>query len=231
MRPVWYSRRLVRIGLAIVGVLLVLLIVAQLLLPGIAADRIRSRVGRYGKVDGVHVSAWPAIELLWGDADSASVRAHDLTLSPARTAQLLWEGGGLDRLDVSVANARLGALRLREVTLHKRGSELRARAVTSVADTHAALPPGFDVQLLGSSGGQVEVRASGGLFGVGASVDAVAQASGGRLLAHPKGFLLEGFQLTLFSEPHVYVTGIGARETTLAGGAAGYVLSLSARLR
>ena len=37
---------------------------------GIAASRISSRVGRYGKVQSVSVSAWPAVELLWGHADS-----------------------------------------------------------------------------------------------------------------------------------------------------------------
>ena len=36
------------------------------------------------------------------------------------------------------------------------------------------------------------MQATGGLFGVGASVNAVAGASDGKLVAHPLGFLLEG---------------------------------------
>ena len=54
------------------------------------------------------------------------------------------------------------------------------------------------------------MRASGGLFGVKASVDAVAGASEGKLVVHPLGLLLDGLQLTLFSDPHVYVEGVGA---------------------
>ena len=74
----------------------------------------------------------------------------------------------------------------------------------------AALPAGFGVQLLSSEGGEVRVRASGGLFGVRASVDAVAGASEGKLVVHPLGLLLSGLQLTLFSDPHVYVQAVGA---------------------
>ncbi len=66
------------------------------------------------------------------------------------------------------------------------------------------------MSLLRSEGGEVEVRATGALFGVGASVNAVAGASDGKLVAHPLGFLIEGVQLTLFSEPHVHMEGVGA---------------------
>ena len=54
---------------------MLLLVLAQLLLPRIAASRISSRVGRYGTVQSVSVSAWPAVELLWGHADSVRVKA------------------------------------------------------------------------------------------------------------------------------------------------------------
>ena len=61
---------------ALIGGLLVLvLVLAQLILPRIAADRISSRIGRYGQVEHVSVSAWPALKLLWGDAGSVDVSA------------------------------------------------------------------------------------------------------------------------------------------------------------
>jgi hypothetical protein len=220
-----------RIALGLAGVALLLLVLAQLFLPRIAASRISSRVGSHGDVERVHVSAWPAIELLWGDADSVSVRAADLRVSPAQTAHLLWEGRGADRIDLTAAVAHEGPLRLTGVSLHKRGRRLRAQAHLSAADVKAALPLGVDVQLLGSENGQVEVRASGGLFGVGASVDALAGGSGGRLVAHPRGLLLEGLKLTLFGDPHVYVEGVGARAASGPDGAPGYLLSISASLR
>ena len=73
------------------------------------------------------------------------------------------------------------------------------------------------------------MQASGGLFGVGASVNAVAQASAGKLIAHPVGFLVEGLRLTLFSDPHVYVEGVGASEQSAQPPS--YRLSIDARLR
>ena len=77
------------------------------------------------------------------------------------------------------------------------------------------------------------MRASGGLFGVSASVDAVAQAEDGKLVAHPTGFLLSGLKLTLFSErASVYVEGVQARALASGpGGQARYELSMWASLR
>jgi hypothetical protein len=200
-----------------------------LILPRLAVSRITSRVGRYGRVESVSVSAWPAVELLWGSVGSVRVRARSLALSPAQAAKLLWEARGTASMDVSAESVQVGSLRLSDASLHKRGNALTAQALTSEADVKAALPAGFDVRLLRSEGGEVEVQATGGLFGVDASVDAVAGASEGKLVAHPLGFLLEALHLTLFSDPHVYVEGVGASvhsEQPLS-----YRLTMSARLR
>ena len=70
------------------------LALAQVFLPRIAASRISSRLRRYGTVQSVSVKAWPAVELLWGSADSVRVRARSLTVSPAQTAKLLVGSAG-----------------------------------------------------------------------------------------------------------------------------------------
>jgi LmeA-like phospholipid-binding len=229
MRRDGSSRKLVKLLLSLTGGLLLLLVLAQVFLPRIAVSRIRSRVGRYGKVQSVSVSAWPAVELLWGHVDSVRVRAKSLALSPAQAASLLWEARGAASMDVSAASVQVGTLRLSDARLRKRGDALSAQALTSEADVKAALPSGFGVRLLRSAGGEVEVQATGGLFGVGATVNAVAGASEGKLVAHPLGFLIEGLQLTLFSDPHVYVEAVGASvhsEQPLS-----YRLTMGARLR
>jgi len=223
--------RLIRFALWLLGALIVALGLAQIFLPKLAANRISSRLGKYGEVRSVHVSAWPAIELLWGDADTVTVRARSLKVSPEQTGKLLWEARGLERIDLTADATSEGPLALHDVSFHKRGRTLHAQARVSDADVTAALPPGFDIQLVGSGSGQVQVRASGGLFGVGASVDAVAQAVDGKLVVQPRGFLVEALKLTLFSDPHVNVEGIGARATGDGGGEAGYVLSIDATLR
>jgi hypothetical protein len=218
-----------RLGLSLLGGLIALLVIAQVVLPRVAASRIKSRVGRYGDVESASVSAWPALELLWGDAGSVRVKAKSLSLSPSQAGSLLWEARGVSSMDVSAERVKLGTLRLSNASLHKRGSALAGQALVSDADVKAALPAGFEARLLRSEGGEVEVEATGGLFGLDASVRAVAGASEGKLVVHPLGFLLERLQLTLFSDPHVYVEGVGAsvaREQPLS-----YRLSMSARLR
>ncbi|HWG08624.1 MAG TPA: hypothetical protein VN672_06415 [Solirubrobacteraceae bacterium] len=224
-------RRTVRVALWLAGAIVLLLVLAQVFLPKIAASRISSRIGSYGSVERVHVSAWPAIELLWKHADSVEVHATRLRLSPAQTAKLVGEASGTGRVQVRVDSAREGPLVLSDVRFDKRGRRMSARAFVSAVDVSAALPPGFGVELLGSGGGKVEVRAGGGLFGVGASVDAVAEASKGALVVHPSGLLLEGIRLTLFSDPRVHVTGVSAARAAGPGGAAGYRLGMTATLR
>jgi LmeA-like phospholipid-binding len=217
-----------RLALLLAGGLVLALALVQVLLPRIAAGRISSRVGRYGHVSSVSVSAWPAVKLLWGSADSVRVRAGSLAVEPAQVASLLSEAAGAASMDVSAARVQLGSLRLTDAILHKRGAEMSARALATQSAVQAALPAGFGVRLLRSGHGRVEVQATGALFGVGASVNAVAGARDGKLIAHPVG-LLEGVRLTLFSSPHVYVQGVGASvhgEQPLS-----YMLTMSARLR
>lgn len=199
-----------RLALFVAGGAVLLLGLAQLFLPRIAASMISSRLGRYGIVESVHVKAWPAVKLLWGSADSVTVTARRLRLSPVQTAKLLWEARGLDRITMTAESVHEGPLRLSDVSFRKQGQALSAQALLYAADVRSALPPGAEVQLLSSEAGEVKVRAAGGLFGVRTSLEAVAAASEGKLVVHPAAGLLSGFQLTLFSDPHVYVQAVGA---------------------
>jgi LmeA-like phospholipid-binding len=220
-----------RIAVALAGGIVLVLVVAQLLLPGIAAHRISTRLSRYGSVESVSVKAFPALKLLWHNADSVTVKARSLELTPAQTASLLWEARGLNQIDLTASSVTEGPLRLHDVSVHKRAKSLTGRGQMSATDANSALPEGFGLQLLPSEGGEVKVRASGGLFGVGGSVDAVVLASDGELVARPIGFPLDALTLTLFSEPHVYVAGVGAHAVSGPGGAISYQLAIRASLR
>jgi hypothetical protein len=220
-----------RIAVALAAGVLLVLVLAQLLLPGIAAHRISTRLSRYGSVQSVSVKAFPALKLLWHDADTVTVKARSLKLTPAQADSLLSEARGLNRVDLTASNMAVGPLRLADVSVHKRAKSLTGQARMAASDANGAQPGGFGLQLLGSEGGEVKVRASGGLFGVGGSVDAVVLASDGKLVARPVGFPLDALTLTLFSEPHVYVVGVGATAQRDQEGAAGYKLALAARLR
>ncbi len=208
---------------------MLLLALAQLLLPAIAARRIRSRVSRYGIVKSVSVSAWPAVKLLWGSADSVTVRAGSLHLTTAQTAQVLSESGGAGDVKLTAEDVQVGVARVSSAVFTKRGDSLSAEATVTEPEIKEALPEGVQVQLLESVAGTVRVQASGALFGIPASVQAVAEAKEGALIVHPVGLLIEALQLTLFSEPHVYVEAVGAIQK--GSSPPSYRLTISARLQ
>jgi hypothetical protein len=221
-----------RIAAWLAGAIVLMLVLAQLFLPAIAASRVRSRVEQYGTVKSVTVKAWPAVELLWGKAESVNVKAGSLRLSTAQMAKLLREARGVKSMRVSAESVKEGPLQLYDASLQKHGDALLGAAWTSRVDVETALGEGFEVQLQPSGVGRVRMSVRGGLFGVKASVQAVAEAQEGDVVVHPLGFLLEGLKLTLFAEPDVYVEGVGASAAAgPSGKGAGYRLSFRASLR
>ena len=73
-------------GLAAV---LVLFGLAQLILPGIAEQRLRDQLGPHGTVLRVEVHAFPAIELLWHQADRVVIRMASYRSSGAELSSSL----------------------------------------------------------------------------------------------------------------------------------------------
>lgn len=202
----------------LIALLVVLVLLAQLLLPGLAATRARTRVERYGPVHSVHVSAFPAVKLLWGHADSVSVSAGRLTVTPTQIASLLREARAIGTLTVLAQGGVLrtaqlpGGLEVSDVRMQKRGSSVVASARMTQVQLQRAMPSGFDVQPTASGEGQIEARASGGLFGLQASIDVLVRASEGNLIAEPRGLPFGGIAtVTLFSDAHLKVQSVGLR--------------------
>lgn len=199
-------RRAARIALGTVGGVIALLGLAQLLLPGLAAQRVRSQLGRYGTVRSASVSAFPAIELLWGHAQSATIRAGALSIGPAQAGELLWNGRGVQRIDMHAQSMRFGPLTMSDVTSQKRGEALYVQGTLTEAQLRASLPGSTAVQPLESVPGGVEVRVSGSVLGLGGSVDVLLSVQEGKLIAQPQGVPFAGLlHLTLLSASHLYV--------------------------
>ncbi|HEU0250220.1 MAG TPA: hypothetical protein VFR48_05800 [Solirubrobacteraceae bacterium] len=224
-----------RIALAVVLLVLLLALLAQALLPGVAATRVRTRVEQYGPVRSVHVSAFPAVELLWGHADSVSVSAGTLTATPTQIASLLREARAIGTLTVLAQRGVLrtaqlpGGLEVSDVRMQKRGSSVVASATMTQAQLQRALPSGFSVQPTASGEGQIEARASGGLFGLQASINVLVRASEGNLIAEPSGLPFGGIAtVTLFSDVHLKVRSVGLR--LLGSDSDTYLLTLQAQL-
>lgn len=227
------GRLLARVGLGVVVSAVVLLGVAQLLLPRIAAKVVRDKLAKYGQVRHVSVDAFPAIQLLWGEADKVQAVAQSLTLSPSQLVKLLTEAHGVDSLSVQAKKVELhqlsfgGPATFEHASIRKQGQNIDGKALLTSAELAKALPPGVEVKLLSSSKGRVMVRASGSLLGFQASIDAVVEAVDGRLQLSPTGALLSGLAtLTLFEDPKLEILGVGAKPVQGA-----WALDLKARLR
>lgn len=240
------ARRRVKIALSTLLVVVLVLALAQVLLPIIAEKVVRDRVSRYGEVRSVKVSAFPAVTLLFGEAQSVSVRTGTLTGSESGLVRLLVQARGTQRVDAHASAIRLEGLPfgaspvvLRDASVVKDGEAIHVRALLSSEAIAEALPRGIEAEVLSSAGGVVSVRASGGLFGFKASVTAAIEAVEGKLMLVPSGPLLAGLgTITLFDDPALRIVSVGATpedrgeagSRTQSGAASSWELDLEAKL-
>jgi hypothetical protein len=223
------------IGVCVPVALVVVL--SQVLLPTLAAKRVSERVARYGTVKSVSVSAFPALKLLWGKADSVNVSAGALSVPSSQTAAWLWEAHNVndvttkaDLVTITAIPSLPTGLTLSDMRMDKRGSTIHSSATLTQQQLDEALPSGLRIEPLASGGGEVEARASGALFGVQASINALVKPIEGRLVAEPRGFPLASLAtVTLFSDPHLKVRSVGVR--VLRNQPLTYDLSLTASLQ
>src|SRR5579875_3777946 len=165
-------RRPVVVVAALVAVIILVLGVAQLVLPGLAARRVRDQLAPYGTVQSVHVHAFPAVELLWHHADRVDVALSSYDSSSGQAGSLLGQAGDVGTLNVTVDTVQVGLLRLRDAVLSKRGRQLLAEARVTEADLRAAVPFLSGVSPVASSGGQLVLQGTASLLGVSVSAEA-----------------------------------------------------------
>jgi hypothetical protein len=196
-------------ALATAGVVVLVLVIAQLVLPGIAAQQLRDRLSKNGRVLDVQVSAFPALELLWHQADKVVVRMASYHSTTSNLSSLLNQASQVDTLDASAAVLNTGLLTLQNAILHKRGTELTGSATVTEASLRSAIPFLQTAQPVASANGQITLRGTGTvpLLGVTASVDATVRPQNGALVFSSFGGLAT---ITLFSDPHVGVQSVGA---------------------
>ena len=217
-------RRLAALGAVLLGLLL--LVIAQLVLPGVAEQRIRDQLQGSGQVLSVHVSAFPAIELLWHHADSVDVRLGRYSSTPARLSSLLDQARNVGTLTASAREVQTGLLTLRGAVLHKHGDQLTGTARVTEADIRTALPVLRSVTPVASGDGSLTLRGTATLFGVSGAVDATVGAQDGKLVVVPDVPFGALATVTVFSDPRVKVQSVGATAT-----AGGFIVRATARLR
>ncbi|HEV7175467.1 MAG TPA: hypothetical protein VGN29_08235 [Solirubrobacteraceae bacterium] len=214
------------IAIATAGVVILVLVVAQLVLPGVAADRLRDRLSKSGDVISVEVHAFPAIKLLWNHADRVVVRMGRYQSGAGALGDLLGQASDVGSLDASVQQLNSGLLTVRDAALRKRGNQLVGTALVTEADLRRSIPILQSVVPVQSPNGRLTLRGTASLFGVSATVDATVSASGGNLVVAPD-VPFGGFAtVTVFSNPHVQVQSVDA---TPAPG--GFRVTATGRLR
>ena len=214
------------IAIATAGVVILVLVVAQLALPAIATDRLRDRLSKSGNVIAVEVHAFPAIKLLWNHADRVVVRMGRYQSGAGSLGDLLSQTSGVGSVDASAQEFSSGLLTVRDAALRKRGNQLVGTALVTQSDLRRAVPILQSVVPVQSSDGGLTLRGTASLFGVTASVDATVSASDGNLIVAPD-VPFGGFAtLTVFSNPHVEVQSVGA--STAPGG---FRVTATGRLR
>jgi hypothetical protein len=205
-----------------IAVVLILLVIGQLVLPGIAEQRLRDRLEKSGKVISVSVSAFPAIELLWHHADHVVIRMATYHSNPGHLSSLLDQAGQVDKIDASVNQLNTGNVVLHDARLIKRGNTLTGTATVSASDLQTAVPFVQNLTPVASSDGTLTFQGTV----VGITADATLRAQNGILIVSPDVPLLNLVTVTVFSDPHIDVQGVGA-----TGAPGGFSLSAQAQLR
>jgi hypothetical protein len=198
------------------GIVVLVLVVAQLLLPGIAAQELRDDLQQTGTVLEVKVSSFPAIKLLWHKADSVVVRMGHYRSASSHLGDTLGRAADADKLDASVQELFVGPVTLRNAALHKQGSALTGSATVTEANLRSAVFFLDNVEPIASGNGRLTLRGTASFLGLRATVDATVSARDGALVVAPNVPLGGIAAITLFDNPNVQVTSVSA--TNVPGG-------------
>lgn len=215
---------------AAVAVLLGLQVLSQLLLPSIAANRLTTSLSPNGEGVHVDVSAFPALKLLFGDADTVKVRIARLVSSSHHVGNLLARTANVGTLAASVGELDTHGLVLTNVVLRKRGQSLTASGAVTRASVQAVLPLHLVVTPLPPGANGLLVNAKVEILGHRVSVTADVHAENGKIVLSPHAgglaTVLNQFHIDVFSNPAVWID----RVTAVARGNT-YTLSASAHYR
>jgi hypothetical protein len=205
--------------LAVVGLVAVVLIAAQIVLPRVAAQRLRAGLERDGSDVRVRVEALPAIKLLWHRADRVTVRVAHLrpggSGSSTSLPDLLADTKAVDRLDVRVGLLDARRLRVHDVGLQKKGNTLVAHVRVTAAAVDDALPPRLRISARQVAPDRLAVSGRTSAFGRRLAGRALIVIDGrGRIVLRPDGVPLASLiSVPVFSDDRVAVDALTTSPT------------------
>jgi hypothetical protein len=202
----------------VIAAVAVLMAIAQLTLPGVAASSVRSRLAHDGDGVVVTVKAFPAVKLLWHDADDVDVTMTSYHATQGTIGSMLSEAGGVGTVKVAIGTFSSGLITAHDVVISKHGDRLTGHATLLDSDLQRATSGILSsVTPLGSANGQLLFR--GTLLSSRQTLNLsvgpksgriVAATEGGSGLLGAVGGLLGGLlgPITVFSDPHVAVDSL-----------------------
>jgi len=219
-----------RILIAAAVVIVLLLVAAQLVLPGVAEQKLRDDLQASGSQVRVEVEAFPAVKLLFKRADRVEVELTDYrstgTGEATSLSEMLARTKATGELDVHVDVLEDRLLRMQDVRVRKDGDTLIAEVALRTVDLDAALPARLRVTGSGADG--ITVAGETSAFGTDVSAQARIEADDeGRIVLRPQGFpLLSLVTVPVFSDHAIAVEAISARQTP-----DGFAVTARGRLR
>jgi hypothetical protein len=198
--------------------------VGQLVLPPLAAHIERDRLAAHGRVLSVSVSAFPAVELLFGDADTVTVHLASLHASESQLASTLSRAGGVSNLNVTINRVTSGPITVDAVRVTKRGGRFRGSGLITEAALRSAVPLLQSVTPVASHDGILTLQGTADVLVGTVTADAQVAPVDGKVVVAGTGLIGSFLHLTVWSNPRVYVE-------SLAGIAAPTGIALTATWR
>lgn len=208
-RGAWTRRR---IALVVVAVVLVLLVAGQFVLPAIATDVVRSKVGDPSAK--VTVKAYPAWKLAFGHVDRLRVSSPTFVDADRSLTDVLRRARKVDRLDARIGAMTFQRLPLRNVHASIHDRRVTATAEVAVADLATMVPGGGTLTALPDQGdGRPRFDATVSVLGVRSQVRVVVTASDGAIEVSPDGGIGSLLRFTVFENPALRIDDVRGRVT------------------
>jgi len=213
--PAWARSRGFRVAAGAALLIVLVLVAAQIFLPGIAESSLRSDLAKHGPVRHLSLSSSPAIKLLWHRADSVDVAMDSYRSEPGghtSVANFLSDTRRVGKLDVSVGLLKAQLVSLHDVRLHKDGNDLAGSARITQREVTDALPNFVGIRPLSAGQNGIVLRASATVLGQRVRIHLRILADQGRVVVRPEGLPFGSLAtITVFKDSRVYVKSLGAR--------------------
>jgi hypothetical protein len=158
-----------RVLLLLFGVLAVLLVASQFVLPVLAERQVEDRLEEGGGSASAEIDAFPALRLLFDDGDRLQARGDGLALDVTREQRVMERLDGFDSVDVALSEFSVGPFELDAFVMTRREGQTTYQTAFSGQATPREVAGFLGSQAGGALGGLLGDLAAGSLPGGGST--------------------------------------------------------------